>query len=59
LYKLRQPAKTLEALDKWEENYDRELHHATLETGQTFRAWVYVHRRRLSEGRYLPSGQWI
>jgi len=62
LYKLRQPAKTLEALDKWEESYDRELHRVTLvdgQTGQTFRAWVYVHRRRLSEDRYLPSGEWL
>jgi gamma-glutamylcyclotransferase (GGCT)/AIG2-like uncharacterized protein YtfP len=59
LYRLRQPAKTLEVLDRWEESYDRELHRATLETGQTFRAWVYVHRRRLSEDRYLPSGEWL
>jgi gamma-glutamylcyclotransferase (GGCT)/AIG2-like uncharacterized protein YtfP len=59
LYQLRQPAKTLEALDKWEESYDRELHAATLETGQTFRAWVYVHRRRISEDRYLASGEWL
>jgi gamma-glutamylcyclotransferase (GGCT)/AIG2-like uncharacterized protein YtfP len=62
LYKLRQPAKTLKALDEWEERYRRELHRATLEsveTGQAFRAWVYMYRHRLPEDRYIASGEWL
>jgi gamma-glutamylcyclotransferase (GGCT)/AIG2-like uncharacterized protein YtfP len=58
LYKLRQPPKTLKTLDEYEENYRRELHHATLESGPAFRAWVYVYRIRLSEDRRLPTGHW-
>lgn len=58
LYELHQPSKTLEVLDEWEEGYDRELHRATLATGQTFPAWVYVHRQTLPEDRYVASGEW-
>ena len=59
LYELYQPSKTLEVLDEWEEGYDRELHRATLETGQEFPAWVYVYRQSLPEDRYLASGEWV
>jgi len=59
LYKLRQPLKTLEVLDEWEQQYARELHPAILETGEVFRAWVYLYRRRLPEDRYVASGEWI
>jgi gamma-glutamylcyclotransferase (GGCT)/AIG2-like uncharacterized protein YtfP len=58
LYKLRQPSKTLKVLDDWEEQYRRELHPATLESGPTFRAWVYMYRQRLPEDRYVASGEW-
>ena len=34
LYELHQPSKTLEVLDEWEEEYDRQLHPATLDNGQ-------------------------
>jgi gamma-glutamylcyclotransferase (GGCT)/AIG2-like uncharacterized protein YtfP len=59
LYKLRQPSRTLEVLDEWEQQYARELHLATLESGQIFRAWIYVYRRRLPEDRHVASGEWI
>jgi gamma-glutamylcyclotransferase (GGCT)/AIG2-like uncharacterized protein YtfP len=42
LYRLRQPGKTLEALDEYEDDYRRELNRATLETGQSFPAWVSI-----------------
>jgi gamma-glutamylcyclotransferase (GGCT)/AIG2-like uncharacterized protein YtfP len=58
LYKLRQPSKTLKALDEHEEQYARELHCAVLETGQVIRTWVYVYQRRLLEEGYIPSGAW-
>ena len=58
LYRLRQPAKTLEVLDRYEEHYHRELHVAQLESGQAYRAWVYMHRVRLPEDRYIASGEW-
>ena len=58
LYKLLQPSKTLKVLDEYEERYARELHQATLENGQAFRAWVYIYRTRLPEDRYVPSGEW-
>ena len=61
LYKLRQPSKTLEVLDAYEGQtyYRRELHRATLDTGQTFRAWVYMYRRRRPEQCYVVSGEWL
>jgi gamma-glutamylcyclotransferase (GGCT)/AIG2-like uncharacterized protein YtfP len=58
LYELDQPLKTLEVLDEWEEDYDRELHRARLENDQHFQAWVYVYRQSLPEDRYVPSGEW-
>jgi len=62
LYELYQPSKTLEVLDEWEEEYDRELHRATLEksgeNGQEFPALVYVYRQHLPEDRYIVSGEW-
>jgi gamma-glutamylcyclotransferase (GGCT)/AIG2-like uncharacterized protein YtfP len=58
LYRLRQPSKTLKVLDEYEQNYRRQLWPACLETGQVIRAWVYVYKRRLLEGRYIPSGTW-
>jgi gamma-glutamylcyclotransferase (GGCT)/AIG2-like uncharacterized protein YtfP len=58
LYSLRQPSNTLKVLDEDEEQYARELHRATLETGQVIRTWVYVYKRRLFEERYIPSGTW-
>jgi gamma-glutamylcyclotransferase (GGCT)/AIG2-like uncharacterized protein YtfP len=58
LYKLRQPSKTLAILDEWEERYARELHRATLENGQEFRAWVYIYRQPLPEDRHVVSGEW-
>jgi gamma-glutamylcyclotransferase (GGCT)/AIG2-like uncharacterized protein YtfP len=58
LYKLRQPLKTLEVLDAWEENYRRELHTATLDTGVSLRAWVYVYRHPRPEYRRVASGEW-
>jgi gamma-glutamylcyclotransferase (GGCT)/AIG2-like uncharacterized protein YtfP len=51
LYRLRQPLKTLEMLDAYEEGYRRELHIATLETGRKYRAWVYMYQQRLPESR--------
>ncbi len=59
LYKLRQPFNTLKALDEYEERYRRELHRATLDSGQAIRAWVYIYRRRLPEDRYVVSGEWV
>jgi len=58
LYRLRQPLKTLKILDQWEEHYARELHPATLQTGETLRAWVYIYRMRLPESRRVISGEW-
>jgi len=58
LYELYQPSKTLEVLDEWEEGYDRELHRATLDSGQTFPTWIYVYRQTLPEDRYIASGEW-
>lgn len=58
LYRLRQPSKTLKVLDEWEQNYARELHRATMETGRGVPAWVYVYRLRRPECCYLVSGQW-
>jgi len=58
LYRLRQPAKVLEVLDEYEDDYRRELHRATLETGQSFLAWVYIYRYRRPEDCYVASGQW-
>jgi len=58
LYRLRQPAKTLEVLDEYEDDYRRELRRATLETGQSFPAWVYIYRHRRPEDRYIASGEW-
>jgi gamma-glutamylcyclotransferase (GGCT)/AIG2-like uncharacterized protein YtfP len=63
LYELHQPLKTLEVLDEWEEEYDRELHPATLEkngeNGQQLLAWVYVYRHSVPEDRYVVSGEWL
>jgi len=59
LYKLRQPSKTLKALDEYEEHYRRELHLATLETGEALQAWVYMYRQPRPEHCYLASGEWI
>jgi gamma-glutamylcyclotransferase (GGCT)/AIG2-like uncharacterized protein YtfP len=58
LYKLRQPSKTLKALDNYEEHYRRELHPATLETGEALQAWVYMYRQPRPEQCYLASGDW-
>ena len=58
LYKLRQPTKTLKALDEWEQNYRRERQRATLETGQVLRAWVYTYRERRPEYCLVASGEW-
>ena len=58
LYKLRQPSKTLKALDGYEEQYTRELHRAMLETGQGFQAWVYMYRQPRPEDCYVASGEW-
>jgi gamma-glutamylcyclotransferase (GGCT)/AIG2-like uncharacterized protein YtfP len=58
LYKLRQPAKTLKALDEYEEHYRRELHLATLETGDRLQAWVYMYRQPRSEDCRVVSGEW-
>jgi gamma-glutamylcyclotransferase (GGCT)/AIG2-like uncharacterized protein YtfP len=58
LYKLRQPSKILKALDDYEEHYRRELHLATLESGQEFRAWVYMYRQPRPEDCYIVSGEW-
>jgi gamma-glutamylcyclotransferase (GGCT)/AIG2-like uncharacterized protein YtfP len=58
LYRLRQPSKTLAALDKYEEQYARELHRATLENGQEFRAWVYIFRQPRPEHCLVASGEW-
>jgi gamma-glutamylcyclotransferase (GGCT)/AIG2-like uncharacterized protein YtfP len=60
LYKLRQPSKTLQVLDCYEEHeYRRELHHATLTNGQSFRAWVYIYRHRRPEDTYIVFGKWL
>jgi gamma-glutamylcyclotransferase (GGCT)/AIG2-like uncharacterized protein YtfP len=59
LYKLHQPSKTLEVLDEYEEEYTRELHRATLESGQEFRAWVYMYRQPRPEDCYVASGEWL
>jgi gamma-glutamylcyclotransferase (GGCT)/AIG2-like uncharacterized protein YtfP len=61
LYRLLQPLKTLEVLDRYEgsNHYRRELHRATLENGRAFRAWVYMYRQRLPEDRYVASGEWL
>jgi gamma-glutamylcyclotransferase (GGCT)/AIG2-like uncharacterized protein YtfP len=58
LYRLRQPGKTLEALDEYEDDYRRELNRATLETGQSFPAWVYIYRYHRREHCYIVSGEW-
>jgi gamma-glutamylcyclotransferase (GGCT)/AIG2-like uncharacterized protein YtfP len=58
LYKLRQPLKTLKLLDAWEERYRRELHLATLDTGASLRAWVYMYRQPRPEYRRIASGEW-
>ena len=58
LYRLRQPSKTLTALDEYEERYARELHRATLENGQEFRAWVYMYRQRRPEDSRVRNGDW-
>jgi len=58
LYRLRQPSKTLAILDVWEDHYRRELHRATLETGQSFPAWVYIYRQCRPEDCYVASGEW-
>jgi gamma-glutamylcyclotransferase (GGCT)/AIG2-like uncharacterized protein YtfP len=58
LYRLRQPSKMLEVLDEYEDDYRRELRRATLETGQSFPAWVYIYRHRRPEDRYIASGEW-
>jgi gamma-glutamylcyclotransferase (GGCT)/AIG2-like uncharacterized protein YtfP len=58
LFKLRQPSKTLKVLDEWEEQYRRELHRATLQSGQVFPAWVFMYRQCLPEDRYVASGEW-
>ena len=58
LFRLRQPAKMLEVLDEYEENYRRELRRATLETGRSFPAWVYIYRHRRPEDSYVASGEW-
>ena len=59
LYRLRLPARTLAVLDEWEETYRRELHRATLDSGEAFQAWVYVYRVPLPERRRVPSGEWV
>jgi len=60
LFKLHQPSKTLKVLDEWEEphHYRRELHRATLENGQTLRAWVYMYRQPRPEHCFVVSGEW-
>jgi gamma-glutamylcyclotransferase (GGCT)/AIG2-like uncharacterized protein YtfP len=58
LYKLRQPSNTLKALDEYEEQYRRELHHATLENGRAFPAWVYMYKKPRPEHCYVASGEW-
>ncbi|HEY2842273.1 MAG TPA: gamma-glutamylcyclotransferase family protein [Bryobacteraceae bacterium] len=58
LYRLFQPAKTLTALDEYEEHYRRELRRVTLQTGQSFPAWVYIYGQRRPEDCYLASGEW-
>ena len=59
LYRLRQPLKTLAALDDYEgKPYRRELRTASLATGETVRAWVYMYLQRLPEDRYVVSGEW-
>jgi gamma-glutamylcyclotransferase (GGCT)/AIG2-like uncharacterized protein YtfP len=59
LYKLRQPSKTLKVLDDYEERYTRELHSATLDSGQAIQAWVYTYRQRRPEDFYVASGEWL
>ena len=58
LYRLRQPAKTLEVLDEYEENYRRELLRATLANGRTRQCWVYMYRFPVLERRRVASGEW-
>ncbi|MDE3167057.1 MAG: gamma-glutamylcyclotransferase [Acidobacteriota bacterium] len=58
LYQLRQPVKTLAALDEWEQQYRRELHRATLENGQQSLAWVYMYRQPRPEDCRVVSGEW-
>jgi gamma-glutamylcyclotransferase (GGCT)/AIG2-like uncharacterized protein YtfP len=58
LYKLRQPSKTLKALDEYEEHYRRELHTATFDTGEALQAWVYMYRRPRPEYSRVISGEW-
>ena len=60
LYRLRQPAKTLEILDGYEgENqYRRELHPATLENGHTIQAWVYIYLPPRPEDCRVILGEW-
>ena len=58
LYKLRQPSKTLKALDEYEEGYRRELRVAALESGRAVQAWVYVYPQRRPEDRLVRNGDW-
>jgi len=58
LYRLRQPAKTLEVLDEYEENYRRELRRATLANGRTRQCWVYMYRFPSWESRRVAPGEW-
>ena len=59
LYRLRQPSKTLAVLDEYEDRYRRELHTATLASGQKRRCWVYIYRVPLLESRRVASGEWL
>ncbi|HEV8413982.1 MAG TPA: gamma-glutamylcyclotransferase family protein [Bryobacteraceae bacterium] len=58
LYKLRQASKTLKALDEYEEHYRRELHRATLDTGEALQAWVYMYRQPRPEHCRVVPGEW-
>jgi gamma-glutamylcyclotransferase (GGCT)/AIG2-like uncharacterized protein YtfP len=58
LYRLRQSGNTLKILDDWEEQYDRELHRATLESGLQFKAWVYIYKKARPEHCFVVSGEW-
>ena len=56
LYRLRHPAKTLEALDRYEgDHYRRELRVATRDTGRPMHAWVYIYRFAPPEHRRLST----
>jgi gamma-glutamylcyclotransferase (GGCT)/AIG2-like uncharacterized protein YtfP len=60
LYRLRQPSKTLEVLDRYEEphRYRRELRIATLGDGRSLKAWVYMFRQPRPEDCRVVSGEW-